>query len=150
MADNTITVVGNVTRDPELKFLNSGQAALKLSVAVNRRWQNRQTQEWEEKVSYFEVVAYGALAENAANTLSKGARVIVNGRLEQRSWETENGDKRSIVEINADEIAPSLRWATAVVTKTPRAEGGNFQSNDRPAVTRPSEPTTYAFDEEPF
>jgi single-strand DNA-binding protein len=150
MADNTITVVGNVTRDPELKFLNSGQAALKLSVAVNRRWQNRQTQEWEEKVSYFEVVAYGALAENAANTLSKGARVIVNGRLEQRSWETENGDKRSIVEINADEIAPSLRWATAVVTKTPRAEGGNFQSNDRPAVPRPSEPTTYAFDEEPF
>jgi single-strand DNA-binding protein len=151
MADNTITIIGNVTRDPELKFLNSGQAALRLSVAVNRRWQNRQTQEWEEKVSYFEVVAYGALAENAANTLSKGARVIVNGRLEQRSWETENGDKRSIVEINADEIAPSLRWATAVVTKTPRAEGGSFQSNDRPAAApRSNEPTTYAFDEEPF
>jgi single-strand DNA-binding protein len=151
MADNTITVIGNVTRDPELKFLNSGQAALRLSVAVNRRWQNRQTQEWEEKVSYFEIVAYGALAENAANSLSKGARVIVNGRLEQRSWETENGDKRSIVEINADEIAPSLRWATAVVTKTPRAEGGNFQSNDRPAAApRSNEPTTYAFDEEPF
>jgi single-strand DNA-binding protein len=151
MADNTITVIGNVTRDPELKFLNSGQAALRLSVAVNRRWQNRQTQEWEEKVSYFEIVAYGALAENAANTLSKGARVIVNGRLEQRSWETENGDKRSIVEINADEIAPSLRWATAVVTKTPRAEGGNFQSNDRPAVApRSNEPSAYAFDEEPF
>jgi single-strand DNA-binding protein len=151
MPDNTITVIGNVTRDPELKFLNSGQAALRLSVAVNRRWQNRQTQEWEEKVSYFEIVAYGALAENAANTLSKGARVIVNGRLEQRSWETENGDKRSIVEINADEIAPSLRWATAVVTKTPRAEGGNFQSNDRPAAApRSNEPSTYAFDEEPF
>ena len=150
MADNTITVIGNVTRDPELKFLNSGQAALRLSVAVNRRWQNRQTQEWEEKVSYFEIVAYGALAENAANSLSKGARVIVNGRLEQRSWETENGDKRSVVEINADEIAPSLRWATAVVTKTPRAEGGNFQSSDRPAAPRSNEPTTYAFDEEPF
>src|SRR5674476_696559 len=110
MSDNTITVVGNITRDLELKFLNSGQAALRLSVAVNRRWQNRQTQEWEEKVSYFEIVAYGALAENSANSLSKGARVIVNGRLEQRSWETENGDKRSVVEINADEIAPSLRW----------------------------------------
>ncbi len=151
MANNTITVVGNVTRDPELKFLNSGQAALRLSIAVNRRWQNRQTQEWEEKVSYFEIVAYGALAENAANTLTKGARVIVNGRLEQRSWETENGDKRSIVEINADEISPSLRWATAVVTKTPRAEGGNFQSSDRPAAApRSNEPTTYAFDEEPF
>ena len=151
MADNTITIVGNVTRDPELKFLNSGQAALKLSVAVNRRWQNRQTQEWEERVSYFEVVGYGTLAENAANSLSKGSRVIVNGRLEQRSWETENGDKRSIVEINADEIGPSLKWATAAVTKTPRAEGGNFQPNDRPAAApRSNEPSTYAFDEEPF
>src|ERR1700733_9208493 len=154
MADNAITVVGNVTRDPELKFLNSGQAALKLSIAVNRRWQNRQTQEWEERVSYFEIVGYGALAENAANSLVKGSRVIVSGRLEQRSWETENGDKRSIVEINADEIAPSLRFATAVVTKTPRAEGSNFssgQSSDRPAP-RNNEPSTssYAFDEEPF
>ena len=66
------------------------------------------------------------MAENAANSLTKGTRVIVSGRLEQRSWETENGDKRSIVEINADEIAPSLRFATAVVTRTPRAEGSNF------------------------
>jgi single-strand DNA-binding protein len=89
------------------------------------------------------------MAENAANSLQKGARVVVTGRLEQRSWETENGDKRSIVEINADEIAPSLRWATAVITRTPRAEGGNFQSGDRPAP-RTNEPTTYAFDEEPF
>jgi single-strand DNA-binding protein len=151
MADNAITVVGNVTRDPELKFLNSGQAALKLSIAVNRRWQNRQTQEWEERVSYFEVVGYGAMAENAANSLTKGARVIVSGRLEQRSWETENGDKRSIVEINADEIGPSLKWATAVVTRTPRAEGSNFQSSDRPAAApRATEPSGYAFDEEPF
>ena len=150
MPDNTITVAGNITRDPELKFLNSGQAAVRLSIAVNRRWQNRQTQEWEERVSYFEVAGYGALAENAANSLTKGARVIVSGRLEQRTWETENGDKRSIVEINADEIGPSLKWATAVVTRTPRAEGSNFQSNDRPApAARPSEPT-YAFDEEPF
>ena len=151
MADNTITVVGNITRDPELKFLNSGQAAVRLSVAVNRRWQNRQTQEWEERVSYFEVTGYGAMAENAANSLTKGTRVIVNGRLEQRSWETENGDKRSIVEINADEIAPSLRFATAVVTKTPRAEGSNFQPSDRPApAPRSNEPSSYAFDEEPF
>jgi single-strand DNA-binding protein len=90
-------------------------------------------------------------AENAANSLSKGSRVIVNGRLEQRSWETENGDKRSIVEINADEIGPSLKWATAAVTKTPRAEGGNFQSNDRPAAApRSNEPSSHAFDEEPF
>ena len=150
MPDNAITIVGNVTRDPELKFLNSGQAAVRMSVAVNRRWQNRQTQEWEERVSYFEVTGYGPMAENAANSLTKGARVVVTGRLEQRSWETENGDKRSIVEINADEIAPSLRYATAVVTKTPRPEGGNFRGEDRSATPRTNEPSTYAFDEEPF
>ena len=149
MADNTVTVVGNITRDPELKFLNSGQAAVRISIAVNRRWQNRQTQEWEERVSYFEVAGYGSMAENAANSLTKGTRVIVSGRLEQRSWETENGDKRSVVEINADEIAPSLRFATAVVPRTPRAEGSNFSSSDRPAP-RTNEPSTYAFDEEPF
>jgi single-strand DNA-binding protein len=150
MPDNTITVVGNITRDPELKFLNSGQAAVRLSIAVNRRWQNRQTQEWEERVSYFEVAGYGSMAENAANSLTKGTRVLVTGRLEQRSWETENGDKRSIVEINADEIAPSLRFATAVVTRTPRAEGSNFQS-DRPApAPRNNETNPYPFDEEPF
>jgi single-strand DNA-binding protein len=151
MADNTITVVGNITRDPELKFLNSGQAAVRFSVAVSRRWQNRQTQEWDEKTSFFDVQCYGPMAENAANSLSKGARVVVTGRMEQRSWETDNGEKRSAFEIVADEIAPSLRWATAVVTKTPRPEGGNFSSGDRPAAApRSNEPSTYAFDEEPF
>jgi single-strand DNA-binding protein len=149
MPDNSITVVGNITRDPELKFLNSGQAAVRLSVAVNRRWQNRQTQEWEERVSYFEVAGYGAMAENAANSLVKGTRVIVTGRLEQRSWETESGEKRSVVEINADEIAPSLRFATAVVTKIPRGEGGGYSAPER-STPRPNEPTTYNFDEEPF
>ncbi len=148
MPDNTITVVGNITRDPELKFLNSGQAAVRLSVAVNRRWQNRQTQEWEERTSYFEVAGYGQLAENAAHSLTKGTRVIVTGRLEQRSWETENGEKRSIVEINADEIAPSLRYATAQVTKTPRPDSGF--SSERSGTPRANEPATYAFDEEPF
>ncbi len=149
MPDNTVTIVGNITRDPELKFLNSGQAAIRLSVAVNRRWQNRQTQEWEERVSYFDIAGYGPMAENAANSLSKGTRVVVTGRLEQRSWETENGDKRSIVEINADEIAPSLRFATAAVTRTPRPEGGSYTPAPSPA--RSAEPTsTYAFDEEPF
>ena len=151
MSDNSITIVGNVTRDPELKFLNSGQAAIRLSVAVNRRWQNKQTQEWEERVSYFEVTGYGTMAENAANSLQKGARVVVTGRLEQRSWETENGDKRSIVEINADEIAPSLRWASAVVTRTPRSEGQNigYRAGATPAAA-PAAAFGGAFDEEPF
>src|ERR1019366_586684 len=147
MADNTITVVGNVTRDPELKFLNSGQAALRLAVAVSRRWQNRQTQEWEEKTSFFDVSAYGSMAENVASSLAKGARVVVTGRMEQRSWETESGEKRNAFEIVADEIAPSLRWATAVVTRTLPVEGGSSSYSDRPAPARTNEPSTYAFDE---
>ena len=151
MADNTITVVGNITREPELKFLNSGQAAVRLAVAVNRRWQNRQTQEWEERVSYFDVQCYGPMAENAANSLTKGTRVIVSGRLEQRSWDTPEGEKRSAIEIQADEIAPSLRWATVVVNKTPRPEGaGNFQSSGRAAAPRTTDSASYAYDEEPF
>jgi single-strand DNA-binding protein len=148
--DNSITVVGNITRDPELKFLNSGQAAVRFSVAVNRRWQNRQTQEWEERTSYFEVTGYGSMAENAANSLTKGARVVVTGRLEQRSWETDQGERRSVVEINADEIAPSLRFATATVTKVPRPEGGGYTPPERPAPRNQEPAAAYNFDEEPF
>jgi single-strand DNA-binding protein len=122
---NTVTVVGNLTRDPELRYTPSGQANASFGVAVNRRWQNRQTQEWEERVSFFNVVCWRELADNVATSLGKGARVIVTGRLEQRSWETENGDKRSVVEINADEVGPSLRWATAEIAKNER-RGGDF------------------------
>ena len=141
MVDNNITVVGNVTRDPELKFLNSGQAAVHLSVAVSRRWMNKQTQEWEEKTSFFDVSAFGPQAENVANSILKGARVVVTGSLEQRSYETVTGEKRNAVAIKADEIAPSLKWATAVVTKTPRPESGNSNAQ-----------TSYQFDdvEPPF
>jgi single-strand DNA-binding protein len=141
MADNTITIAGNITRVPELTFLNNGQASVKLGVAVNRRWLDKQTQEWEERVSFFDVVAYGTLAENVANTLDKGNRVVVSGRLEQRSWEDDNGQKRSAVEINADEIAPSLRWATAVLQRNERK---NTEYNQAAA------PVSYEFDEEPF
>ena len=113
MADNTVTVIGNVTRDPELRFTPSGQAIATFGLAVNRRWQNKATQEWEEQVSFFDVKCWSQMAENVAESVPRGTRVIVTGRLEQRSWETDNGEKRSKVEIVADEIAPSLRWATA-------------------------------------
>jgi single-strand DNA-binding protein len=123
MAGNSVTIVGNVTRDPELRFTSSGQATATFGVAVNRKWQNRQTNEWEEQVSYFNVVAWRELAENAAESLTKGARVIVDGRLEQRSWETPDGEKRTVIEIVADEIGPSLRWASAQVTRNERRGG---------------------------
>ncbi|SRR5713101_2909900 len=126
MADNTITIVGNVTRDPEMRYTPSGQANATFGVAVNRRWMNRQTNEWEERVSFFNVVCWREMAENVSESLAKGSRVVVNGRLEQRSWETENGEKRSVVEIVADDVGPSLRWATAQITRNERRGGGDF------------------------
>ena len=121
MASNsTVTIVGNLTRDPELRFTPAGQATASFGVAVNRSWQNRQTQEWNEVTSFFDVVCWSNLAENAAQSLTKGARVVVSGRLEQRSWETQDGEKRSKIEIVADEVAPSLRFATAQISRNER------------------------------
>lgn len=151
MADSTVTLVGNLTRDPELRYTPSGQTVASFGIAVNRRWQNRQTQEWEEQVSFFDVKAWANLAENIAESLSKGTRVVVTGRLEQRSWETDQGDRRSKVEVVADEVAPSLRWATAQVHKIERSGGGGF-SGGGSGGGRPvsNEPSSYAGEEEPF
>src|SRR3954462_13746958 len=104
MPGNTVTLIGNITRDPELRFTASGAAMATFGLAVNRRWQNRQTQEWEEATSFVDVVCWREMAENASESLGRGARVIVNGRLEQRSWETPEGEKRSKIEVVADEI----------------------------------------------
>jgi single-strand DNA-binding protein len=145
---NNVTLIGNVTRDPELRFTPSGQGVASFGLAVNRRWQNRQTNAWEEAVSFFDVVAWGTLGENIAESLTKGTRVIVTGRLDQRSWETDQGDKRSKVEIVADEIGPSLRWATAEVAKNERRGGGTGYESSGPAPSAP--PAGYDYDEEPF
>ena len=91
----TTTITGNLTRDPEIRYTREGQATTSLGVAVNRRWQNRETNEWEESTSFFDVVAWRDLAENVALSLTKGMRVVVTGRLEQRSWETDDGDAAS-------------------------------------------------------
>ena len=101
MPGNAITLVGNVTRDPELRFTPTGQATVTFGLAVNRRWQNRQSQEWEEATSFFDVVCWREMAENVSESLARGTRIIVTGRLEQRSWETPEGDKRSRVEVIA-------------------------------------------------
>ncbi|MGI8752182.1 MAG: single-stranded DNA-binding protein [Acidimicrobiales bacterium] len=136
---NNVTIVGNLTRDPELRFTPSGQATVTFGVAVNRRWQNRQTQEWDEATSYFDVVCWAQMAENVAQSLGRGSRVVVSGRLDQRSWENSEGDKRSKIEITADEVAPSLRWATVSITKNERRspDGGGYGApaggDNRPA-----------------
>jgi single-strand DNA-binding protein len=140
-----VTVIGNATRDPELRFTPSGAALASFGLAVNRRWKNRQTDEWEEQVSFLDVVCWRELAENVTESIEKGARVMVSGRLEQRSWETKEGEKRSKVEIVADEVGPSLRWATAQVSRNERHTGdGGYQAN------QPAQQGGYGTDEEPF
>jgi single-strand DNA-binding protein len=120
---NNLTVIGNLVDDPELRFTPSGVAMAKLRVAVNRRWRDQQG-EWQEDTSFFTGTCWRDQAEQVAESLQKGTRVIITGRLEQRSWETEQGEKRSVVEIQIDEIGPSLRWATASVNRTERTGGG--------------------------
>ena len=122
MADSTVTITGSLTRDPELRFTQGGRGVATIGVAVNYRYQRNN--EWVEEVSFFNVTAWGSLGENAAASLTKGTRVMVTGRLQQRSYETQQGEKRSVVEIVADEIGPSLRWATAQVERTQRTDSG--------------------------
>jgi single-strand DNA-binding protein len=151
MADSTVTIVGNVTRDPELRYTPSGQAQCRLGVAVNRVWTDRQSNEKKEQTSFFNVTAWGSLGENAGESLVKGARVVVTGRLEQRSWETPDGEKKSTVEIIADEIGPSLRWATAQVVRNERRSGDGGGGFGGEPASRPvaNESASYG-DEEPF
>ncbi len=142
MTDNTCTIIGNLTRDPEIRFTPSGATVATFGVVVNRRW--KRGDEWQEEASFFDVKCWSQLAENVAESIHKGTRVIVTGRLEQRSWETDNGEKRSKVEIVADEIAPSLRWATAQVTKIEREQAS------RPSGGNAKPAAKYDAGEEPF
>jgi single-strand DNA-binding protein len=154
MADSTVTIVGNLTRDPEIRYTTGGAAKASFGVAVSRRWQNRQSQEWEEQTSFFNVVCWREMAENVAESIGKGSRVVVTGRLEQRSWETEQGEKRSIVEIVADDVSASLRFATAEVHKVERSGPSDGGSPRSAPVTTPAGAaggTNYdEFGEEPF
>ena len=117
---NTVTVVGNLTRDPELRYTPTGQAVVKFGIAVNRFYTNRNG-ERVEQTDFFNVNAWRSVAVNVAESLTTGARVLVTGRLQARNWETEDGQKRSTVEIEAEEVAASLRFATVAITKAARA-----------------------------
>jgi single-strand DNA-binding protein len=127
---STTILMGNVTRDPDIRYTSDGQAVLTMGVAVNRRWLPKETKEWEESVSFFDVVCWRDLAENAALTLEKGSRVIVAGRLEQRTWQGEDGERHSKVELVAEDLGPSLRWATAKVDKTKRESAASDPEGD--------------------
>jgi single-strand DNA-binding protein len=121
MSTNTITISGNVTAAPELRFTPSGTAVANFTVADTPRYQDETAGEWKDGEALFQrVVAWGSLAENAAETLTKGSRVMVTGRLMQKSFDGKDGEKRSYTEIRAEDIGPSLRYATAKVTKVSR------------------------------
>ena len=123
--DTVITVVGNLTADPELRFTPSGAAVANFTVASTPRAFDRQTNEWKDGEALFmRCNVWRQAAENVAESLTRGARVVVTGRLKQRSFETKEGEKRTVVEMEVDEVGPSLRYASAKVTKTQRGNGG--------------------------
>lgn len=158
MADTNVTLVGNLTREPELRYTSGGKAVASFGLAVSRRYQ--QNGEWQEKTSFFNVSAWDQLGENCAATLAKGMRVVVHGRLEIREYEAREGGKRTSVDVIADEIGPSLRWARATVERTERTDGGggfggggggggrSFGGGSGSGGGRPADPV-YG-DEEPF
>ena len=122
--DTTLTVVGNLTADPELRFTSSGVAVVGFTVASTPRIYDRQSGEWKDGDALFlRCSLWRESAENVAESLTRGARVIVTGRLKQRSFETREGEKRTVVEVDVDEVGPSLRYATAKVTKASRGTG---------------------------
>jgi single-strand DNA-binding protein len=138
MADSTVTLIGNATRDPELKFTGTGTAIATIGLAVSKRYQKNN--EWVEETSFFNVTAWGQLGENVAASVEKGSRLIVHGELKQRSYETNEGEKRSVVEVNASAIGPDLRFAEASVTRNERSTG----------TEQPAKKTRQLPDEEPF
>ena len=123
--DVTVTVVGNLTNDPELRFTPSGAAVASFTVASTPRILDKATNEWKDGDALFlRCSVWRQAAENVAESLTRGARVIVTGRLKQRSFETKEGEKRTVVELDVDEVGPSLRYATAKVNKASRSGGG--------------------------
>lgn len=143
MSDTTVTLVGNMTRDIELRFTPSGQAVGEFGVAVNKRVKGADGQ-WEDgDPEFYDVTAWGTLAENAVDTLAKGSRVLVVGRLQFDTWENDAGEKRTKVKVVADHLGPDLRWATATVTR-------NEKGASKPAATPARRAPTADPDEAPF
>jgi single-strand DNA-binding protein len=116
---STVNLVGNLTREPDVRTTARGTVVANMGLAVNRRWRDAGGDP-QESTSFFSVVAWGSRAANCARSLHRGDLVVVQGRLEQRSWTTDTGDRRSTVEVVADDIGPSLRWAVAEVTRDAR------------------------------
>lgn len=145
--DNTVTISGRAGAEPTLRYTPGGQAVASFGIAVDHRWLNKSTQEWESKTSWVDVTAWAQLAENVSESVTKGTRVTVTGRLDQRSWTTPEGDNRSKIEIVCDDIAISLRFGTAEYTRNEKSEGSGGGATSSQA-TRPA--PTFDPNEEPF
>ena len=134
--DTNLTMIGNLVSDPELRFTPSGAAVAKFTVASTPRYLDKNTNEWKDGDSLFlQCQIWRQAAENVAESLTKGMRVIVSGRLKQRSYETKEGEKRTVFEVEVDEVGPSLRNATAKVTKTARQAGTGYTPAASEATT---------------
>lgn len=153
--ENQISIVGNLTEDPELRFTPNGVAVANVRVAVNRRKRNAQTGEWDDQLDgFFTVNVWREMAENIADSLEKGSRVVVIGRLRSRSYEDREGQTRWVTEIEADEICPSLRFARAKITRNPRGQsqgqGQGGQGADGGQGDGPPPPSAPEPDDVPF
>jgi single-strand DNA-binding protein len=149
--DNVITVVGNLTDDPELRFTPTGVPVTNFSVAVNRRFFNKETNGWDEKLDgFFRCNVWRDMAENVAESLQRGTRVLVQGRLTSRSYDDKDGQTRWVTEIEVDEVCPSLRWATAKVTKVNRSGARAPQGSDSSWGGAPPASAPPAADDVPF
>jgi single-strand DNA-binding protein len=127
--DTTLTVIGNLTDDPELRFTPSGAAVAKFRIASTPRFMDKASGEWKDGDPLFlSCTVWRQVAENVAESLSKGSRVIVSGRLRQRTYDAKEGEKRTVIDLEVDEIGPSLRYATAKVQRMSRSGGGGFGS----------------------
>ena len=142
--ENAITIVGNLADDPELRYTPSGTAVTNVRVAVNRRRRDAQTGDWVDELDgFFTCNVWRDMAENVAQSLTKGTRVLVTGRLRSRSYEDRQGETRWVTEIEADEVCPSLRWATADISKVNRSgSGGNSGAGGGGSAPPPAEPPT--------
>jgi single-strand DNA-binding protein len=151
--ETTITVIGNVVQDPELRFVSSGKAVASFTIASTPRTFDRNANEWKDGESLFlRASAWGQIAENIAESLTRGMRVIAQGRLKQRSYETREGEKRTVIELDVDEVGPSLRYASAKVTRSQRGSSSSSGFGGAKAADDPwsTAATTGSDDSAPF
>jgi|APCry1669189440_1035222.scaffolds.fasta_scaffold00063_3 single-strand DNA-binding protein len=152
------TLIGNITKQPEVHFANSGVAMCTFSIAVNKSKKNKDTGEWEKEAHFFDVVCFGNIAQNVADTFTTGNRIVVVGELQQRKYQGQDGTEKTKIEVVAEEIAASVNWATASITRNERTDDGgnsNYRGNQYTAApaprTAPAPATTQTeYEELPF